>query len=57
MVIVGRAARAEAAARLARRAVEWLINVHAADSADPSLYHGQAGVVLALKEAAEPFGE
>jgi hypothetical protein len=57
MVIAARAARAEAAARLARRAVDWLINVHAVDSADPSLYHGQAGVVLALKEAAEHFGD
>jgi hypothetical protein len=43
MVIAARAARAEATSRLARRAVDGLINVHAVDSADPSLYHGQAG--------------
>lgn len=57
MVIVDRAARAEGANRLARSAVDWLLNGHAADSEDPSLYHGQAGVALALQEAAEHFGD
>ena len=57
MVIVDRATRAEEATRLARRAVDWLLNGHAFDSEDPSLYHGQAGVVLALQEAAEHFGD
>lgn len=35
----------------------WLLTGHAADSEDPSLYHGQAGVVLALQELAERFGD
>ncbi|MBF4160600.1 lanthionine synthetase LanC family protein [Nocardioides acrostichi] len=52
-----RAARAEGANRLARSAVDWLLNGHAADSEDPSLYHGQAGVALALHDAAEHFGD
>lgn len=57
MVIVDRAVRAEEATHLSRRAVDWLLNVHVVDSEDPSLYHGQAGVVLALQEAAEHFGD
>ena len=57
MEIVDRAARAEAATSLVRRAADWLLNGHAADSEDPSLYHGQVGVVLALLEAAEHFGD
>lgn len=52
-----RASRAEAATSLARRAVDWLLNGHTADSEDPSLYHGQAGVVLAVQEAAEHFDD
>lgn len=57
MVIVDRAARAEDASRLARRAADWLLDGQATDSEDPSLYHGQAGMVLALQEAAEHFGD
>lgn len=57
MESVDRTARAEETLRLARRAVAWLLNGHAADSEDPSLYHGQAGVVLALQEMAERFGD
>jgi hypothetical protein len=36
---------------LARGAVEWLAEVMVADVKDPSLYHGLAGMVLALREA------
>src|SRR5689334_26439 len=45
------------AARLARGAADWLINGPAADPEDPSLYHGLAGVVLALHEAQQHFGD
>jgi hypothetical protein len=43
------------AARLALGAADWLID--AADPADWSLYHGLAGVVLALHEAHRHFGD
>lgn len=52
-----RASRADEVSHHARRAVDWLLNVEAADSKDPSLYFGQAGVVLALHEAAEHFDD
>jgi hypothetical protein len=42
------------AVRLARGAADWLVD--AADPADWSLYHGLAGVVLALHEADQHFG-
>src|ERR1022692_1352030 len=45
------------AARLARGAADWLINGTGADAGDPSLYHGLAGVVLALHEAHQHFGD
>lgn len=45
------------AARLARGAADWLINGTGADHADPSLYHGLAGVVLAFHEAHQHFGD
>jgi Lanthionine synthetase C-like protein len=45
------------AARLARGAVDWLIEGAAVDPEDPSLYHGLAGVVLALEEAQQHFGD
>jgi hypothetical protein len=45
------------AARLARGAADWLIDGPGADPEDPSLYHGQAGVVLALYEAHQHFGD
>jgi hypothetical protein len=43
------------AARLARGAADWLVDGIGADSGDPSLYHGLAGVVLALHEAHQHF--
>jgi hypothetical protein len=45
------------AARLGRGAADWLIDGPGADPADPSLYHGLAGVVLALHEAHQHFGD
>jgi hypothetical protein len=48
--------RAVAVERLARGAVDWLTEPTVMDSEDPSLYHGLAGVVLALHEAEEHFG-
>lgn len=49
--------RGAQAARLARGAADWLIANTGADPEDPSLYHGLAGVVLALHEAYEHFGD
>ena len=45
------------AAQLARGAADWLIDGTGTDPADPSLYHGLAGVVLALHEAHQHFGD
>jgi hypothetical protein len=45
------------AARLARGAADWLINGTGVDAGDLSLYHGLAGVVLALHEAHQHFGD
>lgn len=42
---------------LARGAVEWLTSVETQDLERPSLYHGLAGVVLALHEAHQHFGD
>lgn len=48
----------EQAERLARSAAEWLNESPAVrDSADPSLYQGLAGVLLALQEAHQHFGD
>jgi hypothetical protein len=49
--------RAAQAGRLARGAADWLIDGNGAESDDPSLYHGLAGVVLALHEAHRHFGD
>jgi hypothetical protein len=51
--------RAAQVTRLARGAADWLIdgNGNGADAGDLSLYHGLAGVVLALQEAYEHFGD
>jgi Lanthionine synthetase C-like protein len=49
--------RGAQAARLARGATDWLIDRPGADQADPSLYHGLAGEVLALHEAYQHFGD
>lgn len=42
---------------LARGAADWLNTAMMAQLDDPSLYHGLAGVVLALGEAYQHFGE
>lgn len=47
----------EEAARLARAAVDWLVDGAALATEDPSLYHGLSGVVLALEEAHRHFGD
>jgi hypothetical protein len=49
--------RGAQAARLARGAADWLTDGTGADPADMSLYHGLAGVVLALHEAHQHFGD
>ena len=49
--------RGAEAARLARGAADWLIDGSGADPDDPTLYHGLAGVVLALHEAHQHFGD
>ncbi|MHB1595533.1 MAG: lanthionine synthetase LanC family protein [Streptosporangiaceae bacterium] len=51
------AARSERAAVLARRTADWLADDARSDPGDPSLYHGLAGVVLALHEAHRHFGD
>ena len=45
------------AARLARGAADWLIDVGQVEPGDASLYHGLAGVVLALRQAHQHFGD
>jgi Lanthionine synthetase C-like protein len=45
------------AARLARGAADWLAEGVVSDPADLSLYHGLAGVILALHEAHQHFGD
>ncbi len=45
------------AARLAGEAADWLVEGAALDRRDSSLYHGLAGVVLALHEAHQHFGD
>jgi len=45
------------AARLAHGAADWLLDGMGADSGDASLYQGLAGVVLALHEAYQHFGD
>jgi hypothetical protein len=49
--------RASEAARLARGAVDWLVDGPSPESEDPSLYSGLAGVVLILHEAHHHFDE
>ena len=53
----GQPSRGAQAACLARAAADWLIDGSGADPGDPSLYHGLAGVVLALNEAHQHFGD
>ena len=52
-----RAGRAEQAGRLARGAADWLLRGPDSRTDDPSLYHGQAGVILALEEAYRHLGD
>lgn len=49
--------RAGRAAGLARGAADWLAERAVSESVDLSLYHGLAGVVLALHEAHQHFGD
>ena len=49
--------RGAQAARLARAAADWLIDGEGTDPGDPSLYHGLSGVILALNEAHQHFGD
>jgi lantibiotic modifying enzyme len=49
--------RGERAAHLARSAADWLIDGPGVVAGDGSLYHGLAGVVLALHEADQHFGD
>jgi hypothetical protein len=49
--------RGAQAARLARGAADWLIDGPGVDLGDPCLYHGLAGVVIALHEAYQHFGD
>ena len=49
--------RADRAAGLGRAAVDWLVNSAGPDWADPSLYHGRAGILLAVDEARAHFGD
>jgi hypothetical protein len=47
----------EAAERIGEAAVAWMVRPEATSSGDPSLYHGQAGILLALREAQEHFDD
>lgn len=49
--------RGARAAQLARGAADWLVAGAVSDAADASLYHGLAGVALALHEAQQHFGD
>ncbi len=57
MTSSGQHSRGDEASRLARGAADWLVDGPALASDDPSLYHGLAGVVLALVEAGQHFGD
>lgn len=57
MVERDQGSRGADAADLARVSADWLIDGATLDEDDPSLYHGQAGVVLALHEAHQHFGD
>ncbi|MCM0619040.1 lanthionine synthetase LanC family protein [Nocardioides bruguierae] len=53
----GGAGRTEDPVSLARGAADWLVVSRRAGAGDVSLYHGQAGIGLALLEAFEYFGD
>lgn len=42
---------------IARGAADWLVDHVGLEGEDPSLYHGRAGVLLALEEAAHVLGD
>ena len=48
---------AQDAERLGREAVEWILGGDGGDWSEPSLYHGQAGLLVALHEAAVHFDD
>ena len=50
-------ARATQARSIARGAADWLVEHAGLEGEDPSLYHGQAGVLVALEEAAHVLGD
>jgi hypothetical protein len=47
--------RTEAVERICRAAVAWMLDPDSPDWADLSLYHGRAGILLALREAQAHF--
>jgi hypothetical protein len=49
----GPAARADEVRGLARGAADWLVEQTSVEHGDPSLYHGLAGILLALVEAGQ----
>ena len=49
--------RGTRAADLARGGADWLADAASVDRDDPSLYHGLAGMVVALREAEVHFGD
>lgn len=53
----GRRRRAHATEDLARSAVDWMLASPGKDWEQPSLYHGRAGVLLALQEARAQFDD
>lgn len=57
MTYPARAASEGLATQLARGAADWLVGAGTAVTEDTSLYHGLAGVVLALHEAHVHFGD
>ena len=50
-------ARATQAGSIARGAADWLVEQADVEGEGPSLYHGQAGVLVALAEAAHVLGD
>ncbi len=54
---MGRSDRSDRAERLGRAAVDWILRFDGADWAEPSLYHGQAGILVAIQEARAHFDD
>ncbi|WP_375493486.1 lanthionine synthetase LanC family protein [uncultured Jatrophihabitans sp.] len=57
MQVVDDLGRGDAVEALARGAVEWMVEASSASELDVSLYYGWSGVLVALVEAADHFGE